>query len=150
MDVPEARIHQAGSGWVPGRYALALDLLLVTKGASDNADDRRPRVRVPAECTVRREPEMLDEEVRMVVLDRSRKRSDVQRRRIDMSCQLTDGNGRGIDHRRVRGAGDADSQDERRDARQHPFKPHRSLPFSPFARAAGPTPPRNRVSTSAP
>src|ERR671936_1721034 len=141
MDVPEARIHQAGSGWVPGRYALALDLLLVTKGASDNADDRRPRVRVPAECTVRREPEMLDEEVRMVVLDRSRKRSDVQRRRIDMSCQLTDGNGRGIDHRRVRGAGDADSQDERRDARQHPFKSHsESSSLPPPARAAGPTP----------
>jgi hypothetical protein len=79
MDVPEARIHQAGSGLVPGRYALAILLLLVAKGAFDDTDDRRPRVRVPAECTVRRKPEVLDEEVRLVVLDRP-----CQRWRIDI------------------------------------------------------------------
>src|SRR5512133_950113 len=101
MDMPEARIHQAGSGSVPGRYALAILLLLVAKGAFDDANDRWPRVRVPSECTVRREPEVLDEEVRPVVLDRPCQRCDVERRRIDMSCQLADGNGRGIDHRRV-------------------------------------------------
>lgn len=132
MDVPEPWIHEAGSGFVPRRHTLAVDLRLVSERTSDDRDDRGPWVRVPAQRAIRSEAEVPDEHVCPVVLDGACKRRNFEIRNVAVRREEADRDSCGVDLRHVRGdrRTNANRHYQRGYAGKDPFQSHFRSPFS--------------------
>lgn len=65
-----------------GRHTLTVHLTLIPERAANDGHNRRPWMGMPAQSAVRREPEVPDEDIGTMVLDRSRERCDVEARHV--------------------------------------------------------------------